>query len=50
MSKARDGFFGAYCGMFGAVLVVAFLQGNLIPAGMWVAGLIGILLWAEKSE
>lgn len=49
MSKARDGFFGAYCGMFGVVLAAAFFQGNLIPSGIWVAGLVGLLVWSEKS-
>jgi hypothetical protein len=49
MSKARDGFLGAYCGMFGVVLAAAFFQGNLIPAGIWVAGLVGLLVWSEKQ-
>lgn len=48
MTKVRSGFMGAFCAMVGPALAAAFMQGNLVPAAIWVA--VWMLMMLVKPD
>ena len=50
MNTIRSGFMGAYTGMFGAVVAAALMQRNLVPALIWLAVLVLVLIYGREKH